>query len=76
MKHTPNSLWMMNPPQYGDTITICGKDWTLKQGGYGWHLRDSAGNIHPRIKDIPAMSDLIYAIKNDKSAIAEFLNLK
>lgn len=61
------TLSMLNPLRVGDLIVLEGPDgsfmWKVVRGGYGWTLkREDNNEVHPTIKDIDGMSDLIEAV--------------
>jgi hypothetical protein len=60
---TISTLGGFNPLMEGDIVSINGKEWKVKRGGYGWKLVNTESETHPQIFDIEAMSSLIRAIK-------------
>ena len=69
-RRDPAKVSMFSPYNIGDVVTINGQDWTVKQDTPGWYITDNGDwrGMHPTIREIRAMSDLIREIEQAATA--------
>jgi hypothetical protein len=65
-ERTIESLSLLNPLNYDDTIVLDGPEgsevWAVKRSNSGWMLKNEKGNVHPTIHDLDSMAEFIGAI--------------